>query len=104
MKYILPLLILVGISAPLTPAFADNDMLICAAVHPCNPDGSVMAPYNTGACAAKYAKECLSNVANKAILSCETSLSQSDAKVASLKKELDKTKRRLKAAQRNARR
>lgn len=42
---------------------------LCAAVHPCNPDGSVYAPFNQGACAERYALECARQLADEKDLS-----------------------------------
>ena len=78
-----------------TQAFADgSDGVICAAVHPCNPDGSVATPFNTtDACGLKYAKECLSEKTNEAITTCEDSRSSVEVEAASLKKEINRLKR-----------
>ena len=52
---------LVGSTAFASPARAEgasDDLVVCAAVHPCNEDGSVQTPFNQGACAEHYALEC----------------------------------------------
>jgi len=77
------------------PSFADSgeDGIMCAAIHPCNADGSVIAGYETGPCAAKYIKECLGEKANHAIASCEGSRGSMVRQVRKLKKEIAKLKK-----------
>jgi hypothetical protein len=41
---------------------ANSGDLLCAAIVPCNPDGTVFEPYNQGACAAVYARQCARKV------------------------------------------
>ena len=88
-----------------SPAFAesDDDVVVCAAVHPCNADGTVMAPYNKGECAARYALECAADVANKIgedLVSCEN---ENAALKLQLETSLKKLSRLQKAARRAAR-
>ncbi len=83
-----------------SPALAESDGdLVCAAIHPCNSDGTVYAPYNSGECAAKYALECAGDVTNKvgdALVSCENSR-------ADLQDQLNKLAKKLARLQRAAR-
>ena len=37
---------------------ADQDEIVCAAVVPCEPDGTVQPPYNQGPCASAYEAMC----------------------------------------------
>lgn len=59
-KFLLAVLAAV-IFAPTVVASAhadDSDMVVCAAIHPCNEDGTVQAPFDQGVCGERYALEC----------------------------------------------
>lgn len=72
------------------------DDLVCAAVLPCNADGSVQAPYSQGACAARYARDCTFAHAKSQedkLVACEDSSSKKDRQISKLRKELRKARR-----------
>ncbi len=82
-------------------AFTGNDSAICAAVLPCNKDGSVQSAFNTGSCAAVYQRQCFSQKANELaglVESCTIDSLQKELKykrtIRSLKKQLRSARRR----------
>lgn len=82
------------------PVRADeSEQFFCAAVLPCNSDGTVQAPFDQGLCAPTYRSQCLSMLANKLQESgatCDESLDR----VAKKAKRLARQLRKFKAARR----
>ena len=108
MKHIIPLALLVigilTVPAARAQTVIDDSEVICAAIHPCNPDGSVMAEYATGACAARYIKECLSAKANEALASCVDNRDESHKTIRTLKRKVTSLENKLKKLQKSSRR
>ena len=103
-KNILPNFAMVVLASLMVVASAsaesDGD-LVCAAIHPCNTDGTVMAPFNTGECAAKYALECAGDAANKTgdeLVTCEGKNSELQAEISKLQKKLARFQRAARRA------
>ncbi len=75
-----------------------DDQVICAAIHPCNLDGSVIAGYDSNtACGLRYARECLSEKSNAVISECANSqqaLEESVRKLTTKNKKLARDLRR----------
>lgn len=66
---------------------AEEGEFVCAAIMPCNPDGTVFAPYDQGSCAALYRSQCLSQRANELSeveASCQVSMAELQKRVKAL--------------------
>ena len=78
---------------------------ICAAVNPCNSDGTVTKEFAYGECAPVFEQRCLSELANSinaALSACQTmddallaQLSDANRQIAQLKKQLKLTVKRV---------
>lgn len=75
---------------------AEENVVVCAAVLPCLPNGSVMPPYDSGSCAQHYAAQCRDEHLNKMgekLVSCEASSAQLGERISRLKRALRSVKR-----------
>ncbi len=103
------LLLILLIIAP-NSGYAED--VFCAQVMPCNSDGSVQSPFNTGPCAGYYASICKGQVVDDIgddLSSCESekailqkkqadlniSLEQSQQEIESLRQELARSQRKI---------
>ena len=88
------------------PALAmdDNKLLdddtVCAAVMPCNPDGSVQAPFDSGNCAPLYQRQCLTQKANELAEQVEQCINASDRRVQRYRRAIRALRRELRSARR----
>lgn len=76
-----------------------EDGVVCAAIYPCNEDGSVQSPYNEGACAEYYRDMCSGSEVQKegdGLLQCEIARAQLTRTNKRLKKQLRAVKRNMK--------
>jgi hypothetical protein len=95
---IIPAAVLFAVAVPLVRA--DEGEVVCATIVPCNPDGTVFAPYDQGACAPLYRSQCLSQRANELSeveASCQVSMAE-------LQKRVKALSRKNRALRRGARR
>jgi hypothetical protein len=98
---------LVVVAASLTfsnAAFAsDSEPFVCAAVMPCNDDGTVQAPFDEGLCAPTYRSWCLSAQVNHLediSQACHSQLESKQEVVEKFRKRLRDLRRELRAAAR----
>jgi hypothetical protein len=102
MKTLLLGIIALGAVATSNLGYADDkEIVVCAAIHPCNPDGTVIEPFNTtDECGLKYAKECLGEKANQAISLCEDNQTSLQDEIAELNKKLTKARKTIRQLKR----
>ena len=100
---VISLTLLVAAILPEASYAAESDQVFCAAIHPCNPDGTVSPEWdNDTVCGLRYAKECLAEKANASINECVDSQVTLEKRVQGLQlrnKKLRKMVRRLRRSQ-----
>ena len=69
----------------------------CANIHPCNPDGTVMDNFNSGACAEFYERECARDILDKVTLS--EQINKCELEKAALSARLDSAAKKIKRLQ-----
>ena len=77
----------------ITPATAraEDEGFVCAAVMPCNPDGTVMQQFDQGQCAPMYRSQCLSRLTNdvqEALVICKEKLKATQESLAGTRRQL----------------
>lgn len=75
-----------------------SENVVCAAVHPCNPDGTVQVGFDKGPCAERYRIECARDLMQSVSLDvqiCETERVGLEDEVKVLKRKLRASKREL---------
>jgi hypothetical protein len=107
MKSALYLLLLVSVVIPRISVAEDPD-LICAAVLPCNPDGSVQEAFAHGDCAPQYARQCAaqkkSEDASQEMQSCTQENQDLHSAMRKLQRSLKNSKKKIRQLARAARR
>ena len=77
---------------------ADNQhVVLCAALLPCNGDGSVQKPFDEGPCALLYAKQCQFQFANQSsvdLLACQREVEAQTEQVDNLREKYRSLNRR----------
>lgn len=88
-------LVIAGIFACqlITPATAraEDEGFVCAAVMPCNPDGTVMEQFDHGQCAPMYRSQCLSRLTNDVqedLVVCKEKLKTTQESLAGMRRQL----------------
>ncbi len=83
-------------SGPSMAQADESEGFVCAAVMPCNSDGTVQAPFDTGLCAPMYRSQCLSALANnlnESSNSCRESLDDASKRVKRLRRKVQALRR-----------
>ena len=91
---------------PLQSAYALDEIDRCAAVYPCNPDGTVQAPFDKGECAELYQRQCSSKKANElgdSLISCENNRDSLLVTIDSLRDEVRRLRRKRRSPRRSRR-
>lgn len=102
--FIFAALLTMVVALPSLAIAGDDDMVICPAVHPCNPDGSVQAPFNApGVCGMRYAKECMGEKLNTAVKECLESHDSLQDEVKSLARKNKQLQKQVRVLKRNHR-
>ena len=86
----------ISVGAAVAQDSGDSDFVVCAAVMPCNGDGTVQAPFNVGPCADTYRSWCLADRLNGLEEDLNSCISKAEARHESVQK----LRRKLRAARR----
>ncbi len=93
LKFIALTVVMAGFSAAIlvSPVLAESGEVYCAAVLPCDEDGSVLPAFDQGPCAEMYATQC-ANLASEQLgeklSSCEDKRSDLENNIRRLKRQL----------------